>query len=94
MDFDLTGLLEDFLAVSMSALIQIFQKLILKKKSNNLIPKSKYDLKDLTSLLRSLLNYKLRQNFCNKIGKFSKIEQYKKSLISTFQCFLTVIEEI
>ena len=38
--------------------------------------------------------YKLRQNIWNKIEKSSKIGQHKKSLISTFQCFLTVIGKI
>ena len=79
----------------MSMFIQIFQKLILKKqKSNNLIPKSKRVSKTLTSLFHGLLNYKLRQNIWNKIEKPSKIGQYKKSLISTFQCFLIAIAKI
>ena len=47
--------------------------------------------KILTSLFKSLLNYKLRQNIWNKIEKSSRIGQYEKSLLSTFRCFLTEI---
>ena len=41
-----------------------------------------------------MLTFKLRQNILNKIEKSSKTGQYKKSLISTFQYFLTVIGKI
>ena len=67
---------------STSTFIQIFQKVTLKKKNQTI-------WKIFTSLFNSLLIYKLRQNTWNKIGKSSKIGQYKKSLISTFPYFLT-----
>ena len=85
-----------FSSSSMSTFIQIFQKLILKKKKNRTIWLLRVSRiwKILTSLFKSLLNYKLRQNIWNKIEKSSKTGQYKKRLISTFQCFLTVITKI
>ena len=78
----------------MSTFIQIFQKLILKKKKKNQtiwLPRVSRIWKIFTSLFKSLLNYKLRQNIWTKIEKSSQVGQYKKSLISTFQFFLTVI---
>ena len=45
-------------------------------------------------LTERLVNFKLSQNIWNKIQKSSKIWQYKKSLISTIQCFLTVVAKI
>ena len=44
--------------------------------------------------IKSLLNYKLRQNIRKEVEKSSKIGQYKKSFVSTFQCFLTAIAKI
>ena len=41
-----------------------------------------------------MLNYKLSQDIWNKREKSGKIAQYKKSLISTIPCFLTVIAKI
>ena len=72
---------------SISTFIQIFQKLTLKKISNNLIPKTSMIWKILTSLFNSLLNYKLRRNIWNKIEKSSEIGMYKKSFISLFHVF-------
>ena len=39
-------------------------------------------------------NYNPGKNIWNEIGKSSKIEQDKKSLISTFVCFLTAIAKV
>ena len=39
-------------------------------------------------------NCNLGKNIWNEIGKSSKIEQDKKSLISTFVCFLTAIAKV
>ena len=84
-----------FCSSSISTFIQIFQKLILKKKNQTIrLLRITRIWKILTSLFKSLLNYKLRQNMWNKIEKSSKIGQYNKSLISTFQCFLIVIAKI
>ena len=84
-----------FSSSSISTFIQIFLKLILKKKNQTIwLLRVSRIWKILTSLLKSLLNYKFRQNIWNKTEKSSQIEQYKKSLISTFQCFLTVIAKI
>ena len=41
-----------------------------------------------------LLIHNPRQNIWNKIGNSSKIVQDKKSLISTFACFLTAIAKV
>ena len=41
-----------------------------------------------------LTSYNPGQNIWSKTEKFSKIAQYKKSLISTFECFLTAIVKV
>ena len=91
-DFDLTGLLEDFLAVPWAHLFKYSK--VEKKFETIWFPIVSRIWKISTSLLKSLSTYKLRQNIWNKIEKSSKIGQHKKSLISTFQCFLTVIGKI
>ena len=84
-----------FSSSSISTFIKIFQKIILKKKSQAIwLLRVSRIWKILRSLFKSLLNYKLRQNIWNKIEKSSQIGQHNKSLISTFQCFLTVIVKI
>ena len=40
------------------------------------------------------INYNPEQKFWNKLEKFSKTGQEKKSLISTFACFLTAIAKV
>ena len=39
-------------------------------------------------------SYNPGENILNKVEKFSKIGQYKKSLTSTFVCFLTAIAKL
>ena len=41
-----------------------------------------------------LLDYSPRQNIWNKAEKSSTIGQHKKSMISTFACFLTAIAKV
>ena len=50
--------------------------------------------KILINLFNSLLSCKLIQNISINLEKSSKIGQDKKSLISTFPCFLTVVAKI
>ena len=82
-----------FSSSPLTIFIQTFQKLV-KKNETIWFPIVSRIWKILTSLLKSLLTYKLRQNIWNKVEKSSKIGQHKKILISTFQCFLNVIGKI
>ena len=64
--------------------MQIIKKLKFEEDWTNLRPKP--------CLLRQ--SYKPGQNIWNKIEKSSKTGQEKKSLISTFACFLTGIAKV
>ena len=62
---------------------------------NNNKKKIKQELNDPSDIIPEIQQgYNSGQNIWNKIGKSSKTGQDKKSLISTFACFLTAIAKV
>ena len=92
-DFDFAGLLEIFYQFH-EHIIQIFQNFILRKNQAIWCLRLSRIWKKLTILFNSFLNYKPKKNIWNKTKESSKTGQDKKSLISTFPFYLTVIAKI